>query len=216
MESIRLGSEEISNLNSIVATAKKKEDKPVNEEYDSDAGQEGGFQTLLTQQVKEETEKLEKKINAIQNKNERLEEKLDKNQTQYITILGIFASIVLAFVGAFTFSTSVLSHMHQVSIYRLVFVILCIAFFISNILQGLFEFLTSITKDEKKQNNSGEQKMQTDQGFIDKLKKILSANANAFILCLMLINFIFYCINRYSTLSALPSWISDLAFLLPS
>lgn len=152
MESIRLGLEEISNLNSIVATAKEKEDRPANEEYDSDAGQEGGFQTLLTQQVKEETEKLEKKINAIQNKNERLEEKLDKNQTQYITILGIFASIVLAFVGAFTFSTSVLAHMHEVSFYRLSFVILCIAFLVVNILQGLFDFLRNIhdNKYEKK------------------------------------------------------------------
>lgn len=71
-----------------------------------------------------------------------------KQQNQYITILGIFASIVMAFVGGLTFSTSVLSHMHEVSIYRLVFVICCIGFLIFNTLFALFGFILKITEKE--------------------------------------------------------------------
>lgn len=51
------------------------------------------------------------KINRIKNvskgldrKYKELKENLNKQQTQYITILGIFASIVLAFVGGLVFS----------------------------------------------------------------------------------------------------------------
>lgn len=69
-------------------------------------------------------------------------------QTQYITILGIFASIVMAFVGGLTFSTSVLSHMHEVSIYRLVFVICCIGFLIFNSLFALFGFILRIAEKQ--------------------------------------------------------------------
>lgn len=56
------------------------------------------------------------------NKNyKKLSEELNKQQTQYITILGIFASIVLTFVGGLAFSTSVLSNIDKANAYRLVF-----------------------------------------------------------------------------------------------
>lgn len=106
----------------------------------------------FNREIGEKLKTLETKSNELDTKYKQIEEKLEKNQTQYITILGIFASIVLAFVGAFTFSTSVLAHMHEVSFYRLSFVILCIAFLVVNILQGLFDFLRNIhdNKYEKK------------------------------------------------------------------
>lgn len=77
-----------------------------------------------------------------------LKENLKQSQTQYITILGIFASIIMAFVGGLTFSTSVLSHMHEVSIYRLVFVICCIGFLIFNSLFALFGFILKIAEKQ--------------------------------------------------------------------
>lgn len=86
-------------------------------------------------------------INAeIENKLESTEKTLKNQQVQYITILGIFASIVLAFVGGLTFSTSVLANMHNVSFYRLVFVMCFIAFFIGNILHFLFRFIKDINQ----------------------------------------------------------------------
>ncbi len=64
------------------------------------------------------------------NKNyKKLSEELNKQQTQYITILGIFASIVLTFVGGLAFSTSVLSNIDKANAYRLVFVMAFIALF---------------------------------------------------------------------------------------
>lgn len=93
----------------------------------------------------------DKIINRIENaskgldkKYKELKENLNKQQTQYITILGIFASIVLAFVGGLVFSTSVLSNIDKVSIYRLLFVIAFIALFFGNILYFLFNFLSKI------------------------------------------------------------------------
>lgn len=80
-----------------------------------------------------------------------LKDNLNKQQTQYITILGIFASIVLAFVSGLVFSNSVLSNIEKASIYRLVFVMSFIALFVGNILNALFNFLSNIVsiKDNK-------------------------------------------------------------------
>lgn len=60
--------------------------------------------------VKDVSIKLEDDLNKNYKK---LSEELNKQQTQYITILGIFASIVLTFVGGLAFSTSVLSNIDK-------------------------------------------------------------------------------------------------------
>ncbi len=80
---------------------------------------------------------------------EKLSEELNKQQTQYITILGIFASIVLTFVGGLAFSTSVLSNIDKANAYRLVFVMAFIALFFGNILYLLFSFLSKISLSSK-------------------------------------------------------------------
>ena len=63
---------------------------------------------------------------------------------EYITILGIFAAIVLAFVAGIAFSNSTLANMHLASPYRLVFVICLIGLFTLNILNHLFDFVKTI------------------------------------------------------------------------
>ena len=92
----------------------------------------------------------DEKMNFIEREEQKIEESLEKQQVQYITILGIFASIVLAFVGGLTFSTSVLANIDKASIYRLVFVMSFIALFIGNILYYLFDFLSKIAIRQKK------------------------------------------------------------------
>ena len=61
-------------------------------------------------------------------------------EKEYISILGIFASIVLAFVGGLTFSTSVLANIDKASIYRLVIIacIIGIVFFKFSMANGRF------------------------------------------------------------------------------
>ncbi|GAA7674470.1 hypothetical protein JP0148_02280 [Helicobacter pylori] len=91
------------------------------------------------------------------NKNyKKLSEELNKQQTQYITILGIFASIVLTFVGGLAFSTSVLSNIDKANAYRLVFVMAFIALFFGNILYLLFSFLSKISLSKEKEESKRE------------------------------------------------------------
>ncbi len=89
--------------------------------------------------IKDVSIKLEDDLNKNYKK---LSEELNKQQTQYITILGIFASIVLTFVGGLAFSTSVLSNIDKANAYRLVFVMAFIVLFFGNILYLLFSFLS--------------------------------------------------------------------------
>lgn len=65
-------------------------------------------------------------------------------QKEYITILGIFSSIVITFVAGISFSTSVLSNIDKVSIYRLSFVMVLLAIFLFNFLYLLLDFINKI------------------------------------------------------------------------
>jgi len=67
-------------------------------------------------------------------------------QKEYITILGIFSSIVIAFVAGLVFSSSVLNNMDKVSIYRLTFVMLGIAWMLFNLVNLLLDFLKRINR----------------------------------------------------------------------
>lgn len=100
--------------------------------------------------IQNETKKEKANLSRIKSEINKTNTEAKQIQTQYITILGIFASIIMTFVGGLTFSTSVLSHMHEVSIYRLVFVICCIGALVFNILFALFGFILKIV--DKKVN----------------------------------------------------------------
>lgn len=78
-------------------------------------------------------------------------EKADDIQKQYITILGIFASIVLAFTGGIAFSTSVLQNIAKASIYRISLISIILAFALTNLIYVLTRFIMEIAKkqDEK-------------------------------------------------------------------
>ncbi|ECQ5882435.1 hypothetical protein FZL65_05440 [Campylobacter coli] len=88
---------------------------------------------------------LDKNHKELDKNHKELSENLNKQQVQYITILGIFASIVLTFVSGLVFSNSILSNIDKASIYRLVFVMAFIALFVGNILYFLFTFLLRIS-----------------------------------------------------------------------
>ncbi|AJC94737.1 hypothetical protein FVD15_04065 [Campylobacter volucris] len=89
--------------------------------------------------------KIKDEYNELYKNYNNIKDNLSKQQTQYITILGIFASIVLTFVSGLVFSTSVLSNIDKVSIFRLIFTMAFIAFFVGNILYSLFAFLLKIS-----------------------------------------------------------------------
>lgn len=94
-----------------------------------------------------------KKIQQIEYRAKEIYDDINKQRNQYITILGIFASIVLAFVSGISFSHSTLSNMHQVGIHKFILVLCFIALFFGNILFALFSFVREINgtdiKDDK-------------------------------------------------------------------
>lgn len=78
----------------------------------------------------------------------RLSEKIQDNQTdmqrEYISILGIFAAIVLAFTGGMTFSGSVLENIDKSSVYRIALVALIIGLVFFNLIWLLIDFIREI------------------------------------------------------------------------
>lgn len=86
----------------------------------------GDDRISLKPQFADMAEKLsetESKLKSLSVETDKLKNDLSKAQTDYIAILGIFASVVLAFVGGLTFSTSVLQNISNASIYRLLLVV---------------------------------------------------------------------------------------------
>lgn len=89
---------------------------------------------------------LSKTVSDLKNDADDIHRSLEKAQTDYIAILGIFASVVLAFVGGMTFSTSVLNNIKDVSIYRLLIVALAIGIVFVTVIFFMFYFIGILTR----------------------------------------------------------------------
>lgn len=70
----------------------------------------------------------------------------DNLQRNYVTILGIFAAIVIAFATGSAFSSSVIQAMASVSVYRLAFVMLVLGLFLFDLVMALFFFICRVSK----------------------------------------------------------------------
>ena len=94
---------------------------------------------------------------AISSSKEEVKKELRKEfkgmEKEYISILGIFAAIILAFVGGITFSTSVLQNIHHASIYRTIFITDMIGFTLINILYLLMNFIENINEKNFKKGH---------------------------------------------------------------
>ncbi|NCC87010.1 MAG: hypothetical protein EOM05_03955 [Clostridia bacterium] len=77
-----------------------------------------------------------------------LQKEIKGVEKEYISILGIFAAIVLAFVGGITFSSSVLQNIGGVSIYRLLIVVDFLAFTLINVIYILMKFIFVINNKD--------------------------------------------------------------------
>lgn len=86
--------------------------------------------------------------NVVEVKN-RLHDEIKGIEREYITILGIFAAIVLAFVGSITFTTSVLQNIDKVSIFRLIMIVDLIAIVLVNTIHLLISFILKINNKNR-------------------------------------------------------------------
>ena len=77
-------------------------------------------------------------------------QKIKSQQKEYISILGIFASFILAFMGGMVFSTSVFNNIAQVSIYRILIASLIIGLVFTNIIYSLFYYINKIVDNSGK------------------------------------------------------------------
>lgn len=92
-------------------------------------------------------------FSAVEQSKITIQEEIRGMEKEYISILGIFASIVLAFVGGITFSSSVLSNINKVSIYKLVLIVDMLGFILMNVIWMLINFITTINEKELKYFN---------------------------------------------------------------
>lgn len=89
------------------------------------------------------TNGLDEQINKFSQQMNNIEQKSNSMQREYIAILGIFSAIIIAFFSGIGFSSSVLAHMHEVSVYRLLLTIWLLGMVLFNILVILMYFIKS-------------------------------------------------------------------------
>lgn len=111
---------------------------------------QNAIEEFITKKVKESKDTIDNEVKSFQieskEKMDDFEKELKSKEKQYISILGIFASIVLAFVGGLAFSTSVLQNIHLASIYRLLMVVDILALVLTNIIYLLVQFICKINE----------------------------------------------------------------------
>lgn len=98
----------------------------------------------LKRQINTAQMDLETSKSELNSELKNVKKKLDNSQKEYITILGIFAAVVLAFTGGIAFSTSVLNNISQASIYRIVIITLILGTVLINVLYGLFYYISEL------------------------------------------------------------------------
>lgn len=105
---------------------------------------------LLTDK-KNETDKknLTEKLQNEAAKLQKIKQKAQAMQKEYIAILGIFSAIVITVVAGLIFTSSVLENIEKASIYRLLFVVWLVGFILFAILQSLFAFIEHIASSKE-------------------------------------------------------------------
>lgn len=115
----------------------------------SDAGDNRVSNSEAVKKIHLEIDELKNDLKESEKKVEVEEKKLDSMQKEYIAILGIFAAIVIAFVGQMTFSMSVLANAYRLGdIFTIIAVVAMIGLAFINVLFSLFYFVGKLVKDD--------------------------------------------------------------------
>ncbi len=99
----------------------------------------------ISEKEKEVSEKVKKANKLLQN----TKKKVESLQKDYITVLGILASILITFTSGSIFSSSVLANIHQSSRYRISFICIVLGFILCNTVAFLMLFIKWIVQAEK-------------------------------------------------------------------
>ena len=102
-----------------------------------------------SKELADNARKLSEQATELLNRANEIVKETISVKTELIAVLGIFAAILLAFVGGLTFSTSVFANLHQASMYRIVLAILLIGLVLINILYGLFYYIDRLVRRDE-------------------------------------------------------------------
>ena len=133
----------------------------------------------------------DKFISKIETTKKDTETQIKSIEKEYISILGIFASIILTFVGGMTFSTSVLQNISSVSIFRLLLTVDFLAVVLINTIYILIKFILVINDKDigsgSKSNHRKSKKIKSTLKTEVKIKEKQIFNIKAFnVVCLLI------------------------------
>ena len=115
----------------------------INDSAESTRKQIDEFHNKIDAKGKEIDERIQKRLDEAKDES-------NKMKSEYISILGIFASIVLSFAAGMAYSTSVLSNIHKASIYRTIIVATLVGMIVIAIMWLLMDFIKSIHGESKR------------------------------------------------------------------
>ncbi|AWZ48337.1 hypothetical protein C3495_05670 [Clostridiaceae bacterium 14S0207] len=97
-----------------------------------------------TLEYSEKINKMDISFKEINNKYKKQKKSIDELNNQIISIIGIFSAIVITFFGGMNLLGSALNNMHNVSKYRIIFVILITGFVVFNIIFMLLYYVNRL------------------------------------------------------------------------
>lgn len=172
----------------------------------------GKYEDLNTkyEEINNVYKEMNKKSSTI-NKNIKVQRKnLDNLYTSIISILGIFAAIVIAFFGGLSILGSVLQNMHNVSKYRLSFTVLLIGLFMYNVIFMLLYIISKLTnKKIKSKCNKGSCTNCNRNASLDCLKNRYPSAYWFNLGCVVLIVSIFtmYMVDKYNIITYIMQYL---------
>ncbi|GEM_PF-4493255 len=113
--------------------------------------QDAKIDALLVK-IKYQDEKLEEKENKVLSKVDDVEEKISSVQKDNVAILAIFAAVIMAFTGGFSFIANSFSGLGSIPLEKLICLTSFIGIILTNLLYALLKFIWSIIKRKEDSN----------------------------------------------------------------
>lgn len=95
----------------------------------------------IVQELQSRVDALTAEVNDAHKTQEQMKKELNSQQREYVAILGIFAAVVITFIGGLAFTTSVLNNIDKAGTVKLMMIALTIGLVLVHIIFGLFHYV---------------------------------------------------------------------------
>lgn len=103
--------------------------------------------------IQRQDTKLEEKENEVFSKVDKVEKKISSAQKENVSILAIFAAVIMAFTGGFSFIANSFNGLTTIPLEKLICLASFIGLILANLLYALMRFIWGIIKTEKDSRN---------------------------------------------------------------